>query len=950
MIEGVIPQVPVATYRLQFSAAFTFADATEVVPYLARLGISHVYASPFLKARPASAHGYDIVDHNELNPELGARAAFDRFCAVLRSHGMGLILDFVPNHVGIGPGDNPWWQDVLEWGQASPYSGYFDIDWTPPRSALAGKLLLPILGQPYGSALVGGEIALEFDASAGSLAFRCHDHRLPLAPEQYRTVLEPALPMLEASDCGAVAASLARLRQPPACETSRSSLRQAAVALKAALVRLADDPARLRRIEDAVARWRGRAGDVASFSPLHGLLEQQHYRLAHWRTAADEINYRRFFDIDDLAAIRMEEEAVFTTTHRLVGQLFAEGRLQGLRIDHVDGLADPGDYCRRLDAFLSARMPKSADGSTAKPIILVEKILAHHERLSRDWPVTGSTGYDFMAEVNGLFVDPAGVERLQQGWRRYQDDQASLADEIHACKRLIIDNVLASELAMLTNLLMQVSEADWFTRDLTRQRLRLAIAELAAAFPVYRTYVAEGRVAEADLRDLAWASEQAKRRWIGPDVEVLDFVRSVLSLEIERSRPALFHAARASVLRFITRFQQYTSAVTAKAIEDTLFYRHLPLASLNEVGADLRRPTTSIEAFHHAGGERARYWPEALLASETHDTKRSEDVRARLNVLSEFPREWERRVMRWRLLNRTRRTIVDDCIAPSPRDEYLLYQTIVGSWPLEITGMNTARRQLPAYLDRVRAYAVKAAREAKLVTSWAAPNERYEAALAGFVDGIFANPARNPFLSSVLRFAGRMAHLGSWNGLAQVMLKATMPGVPDFYCGSELWDLHLVDPDNRGPIDFARRRQLLEEMEKVDFEQARGQWRDGRLKLRVIRAILQLRGEWPALFGEGAYEPLKIEGANAACAIAFRRRWRDTEILVCVARLVAQKLAGDLGAYWRADALFHDTVLREIRDGAYREILSGRVAETRDGGLPLDRVLAALPVAILRPL
>ncbi len=937
------PDIPVATYRLQLSRDFTFDAAAALVPYLAELGISHLYASPFLKSRAGSTHGYDIVDHNQIDPELGGQGSFDALCARLRQHGMGLILDFVPNHMGIGRDDNPWWLDILEWGAASPYSGYFDIDWNPPRPALAGKVLVPVLGQPYGVALTAGEIELRFDAASGTLSFWHYEHRFPLAPADYEEVLAGALPDLESGEQERLAGSLRHLREADGIEATHA----AADTVKQCLRELARREAAAARLAAAVAAWRGEAGNPESFARLHELLQRQAYRPAYWRVAADEINYRRFFDVSDLAGLRMEDKAVFAATHKRVGELIAAGQIHGLRIDHVDGLADPEGYCRDLAAFAAAHAGRPEGGEAPSPYILVEKILAHHEQLRPAWPVAGTTGYDYLALANGLFIDTAGVARLERIWRGFTGVSTPLADETYRCKRQVIDSILTSELAVLTNLLVQITEADWFSRDFTRQRLRAALSEIAAAFPVYRTYVTERGVDEADVRDIVWAIQQAKKRWTGTDVEVLDFIRSVLTLEIASTRPAHYRDRKGGILRFIARFQQYTSAVTAKAVEDTLFYRHIPLLSLNEVGADPRHLGTSLEAFHREGPLRARHLSRATLASETHDTKRAEDVRARLNVLSELPEDWGRRIARWHMLNRFSFTETEDGPAPAANDEYLIYQTIVGSWPMEIANLAAADRHLAGYVERLKGYVIKAMREAKATTSWTSPNERYEAAVAGFIERILSLAAHNPFLESVIRFSGRIAALGVLNGLGQLVLKATMPGVPDFYQGSELWDLSLVDPDNRRAVDFERRRLGLLHVRTGTVAAMKGRWRDGLLKLDVTAALLRLRNQLPDLFRDGAYQRLAVEGATPDSVVTFSRRLGDAEVVVVVGRFFARRLATDRGVLWPNGDIFGDHVLRGAASAQFVDILSGAMLSAPEAGLPLDQVLRSLPVAVL---
>ncbi|MGH6968804.1 MAG: malto-oligosyltrehalose synthase [Stellaceae bacterium] len=541
--------IPTATYRLQLSRDFTFDAAATLAPYLASLGISHVYASPFLKARAGSTHGYDIVDYHRLNPEIGDDDSFARFRAALATHGLGLILDFVPNHMGVGKADNAWWLDVLEWGQDARHARYFDIDWHPAKRELEGKLLLPILGRAYGDALTAGEIVLRFDRAEGAFDFWYFDHRLPLRPRDYPAVLAPLL-----AEHAPLAAAVHTIEEAAHTTVRPHSLYAAAAAAKQALAAAAAEPATLKVIGAAADRYIGTPGDAASFGALHALLERQNYRLAHWRAAADEINYRRFFDITDLAGIRMDRVTVFRDAHAFLGRLVAEGALHGLRIDHVDGMADPQRYCRRLNAFAAALAPRDAAGRRLRPYIVVEKILGSGERLPTEWPISGTTGYDYLALANALFVEPGGYTRLVLHWRHFTANETSLESEIDRCRRLVIDRSLASELTYLVDWLQAIAEASWFTRDFTRKGLRDALTELVAAFPVYRTYVTERGIGDADRRIIERALRQARRRWSGADTAALDFVALLLTLDIAHERPAHFAACRDAILRFVTRF------------------------------------------------------------------------------------------------------------------------------------------------------------------------------------------------------------------------------------------------------------------------------------------------------------------------------------------------------------------------------------------------------------
>ncbi len=962
------PSPPIATYRLQFNSDFTFRDAEGLVPYLHRLGVSHVYASSFLKARPGSTHGYDIIDHNALNPELGTPEEFDRFCAALQGHGMGLLLDFVPNHMGIGRADNEWWLDVLEWGQSSIYAEFFDIDWMPLQRKLQGKVLVPFLGDHYGTVLESGELALRFDSATGSFSAWYHEHRFPVRPRDYAIVLRRYLASPASSEdtndalrarIERLAAEFDRLRRPS--PRQRAAVRERANQLKRELAALcAGDPAAAGLVDGATERMNGIAGDPRSFRQLHALLERQWYRLAFWRVAADEINYRRFFNINELAGIRIENATLFELTHRLVGRLIAEGKLHGLRLDHVDGLFDPETYCRRLQAFAARARAGTTTGAAMQPFyIVVEKILAHHENLRESWPISGTTGYEFTSLVNGLFVDPAGRRGLERAYRQSIGRVAPFEETLAAAKSQVIDDMLASELNVLANELDRISECHWSTRDYTNERLRAALKAIVAQFPVYRTYVTDKGPSAEDRRDIDWAVSQARRHWRGPDPEILDFVHAALTAELAR-RGGPYR--RVDVLRFAAKFQQYSGPVMAKSLEDTSFYRHFLLLSVNEVGGDPRQFSVSPAAFHHANRQRARQWPGSMLTTATHDTKRGEDARLRLDVLSEMPAAWEQRVRRWRHLNRFQRRDLDGQSAPSRNDEYMIYQTLVGAWPTAMDGTSPdPSRPLDDLAERVKAYVVKAAREAKVVTSWDSPNAAYESACTAFVQRLLDGTQPNPFLADFAAFQAEIADFGMFNGLSQVVLKLTAPGIPDIYQGTEHWDLSLVDPDNRRPVDFARRREdlagleglaALPPAERVPVLHAlRADWRDGRIKLYLIHRLLRLRQELPDLFHEGGYEPLQTAGAQSGRVVAFMRGQGEQRLLVVAGRLFAG-LAVSAQDY-EGGAAWGDTTVtcpREIA-GPWQDAVTGSVVEIPDGegelGLQLSGLLATLPVAVL---
>jgi len=918
--------IPRATYRLHLHRGFTFADATALVPYLAALGVSHVYCSPCLRARPGSSHGYDIVDHGTLNPEIGNRDDLDRFVAALRAHGMGQIMDVVPNHMGVMGADNAWWMDVLQHGPASACAGYFDIDWYPVGSDLAGRLLVPVLGDHYGAALVRGELVLAYEPDTGCFVVGYFGHRFPIDPREVPRILARVLRSLGAGELPAEAtvelesllAALSHLPERSAAEAEAVAERARDTrVLQARLCRLVrEHPALAQAVDRAVRVLNGEPGRAGSFDALHELLEAQAYRLAHWRVAGDEINYRRFFDVNDLAALRMEEESVFAATHALTLELVAQGAVDGLRIDHPDGLYDPARYFQRLqercarpgDAPAAGRKP----GVPERPLwVVVEKILAGHEHLPQSWAVHGTTGYRFAAVVNGLFVDRRARSRLDRCWRAFAGDEAIAFEEAaYAGRRTVMRGALAGELSVLAGRLLRLARADRRTRDHTLNSLREAVAEVVACFPVYRTYVGE-RASAQDRRFIDWAVARAKRRSRLADPSVFEFVRSVLLAQPPaEAPPERAQAYRAAALRM----QQFTAPVMAKGVEDTALYVCNRLLSLNDVGSDPESFGMGVAAFHAASADRAKKWPHTMLATSTHDSKRSEDVRARLHVLSEMPAAWRLAVRRWSRINRSRKRKSDAGEAPSRNDEYFLYQTLVGTFPSgEIDGA-----VLAAYRERIERYAIKAAREAKRHTSWVNPDAGYEAALTGFLQALLGRLDGNLFLDDLRSQIGVYAWLGALNGIAAALVKIASPGVPDIYQGCELVDLSLVDPDNRRPVDYALRARRLAELQTLASGPAealasgvRGLFDvpdDGLLKLWVLWRALGLRRERPDVFTHGNYRAVAVEGARADHVVAFERRHGDAGAVMVTGRLFAG-LGAPAGTLPTGEAAWGDTVL-----------------------------------------
>jgi len=939
-------QIPRATYRVQLNAGFTFADARALVPYLAALGVSHLYCSPYFRARAGSTHGYDVVDHNAFNPEIGSAADFERLVGALRAHGMGHIVDLVPNHVGILGGENARWMDVLENGEASVYAGFFDIDWAPANPDRAHKVLVPVLADPYGTVLERGELELRFEPASGSFAVFYHEHRLPLDPRSYPRILDRVSALVGNTELENIRRLFAALpdrhtaspEQVAERHRDKEQHKQRLAQLAAAT------PAVAAALGAAVRSFTGTAAAPASFDALHELLELQAFHLTYWRVAADDINYRRFFDVNDLAALRVESEPVFEFTHRLVLELVAAGKIDGLRIDHADGLYDPASYFRRLQARVGAVTANLAP----RPVYLVvEKITASFEHLPPDWPVHGETGYHFANVVNRMLVDSATRTRMDRAYHGVLGEPLSWPDVAYECQRLVLRRSLASELNVAANQLARIARGDRSTRDFTFNSLRDALAEVIASFPVYRTYVAAS-VAETDRRYVEWAITAARRRRAATEDSVFDFVRAALLLELPA--PTEVHLRR--LRAFAMKFQQITAPITAKGIEDTALYRFNRLLSLNEVGGEPGSYGAGVRAFHADAEYRARHWPHEMLATSTHDTKRSEDVRARINVLSEMTTPWRDAVRRWSRINRTRKREVLGAAAPSRNDEYHFYQTLFGSWPLGAPSL----QELGSYRERLEAYMIKAVREAKEHTSWTDADPAYEEALLQFIRSALEPRDGNLFLTDFLEFERAAVRFGLLNSLSQTLCKLTAPGVPDIYQGNEIWDFSLVDPDNRRPVDYPQRRAMLEQLQRGtrNVRELVEHMEDGRCKLLLTWKVLQLRRTQPLLFRHGAYRRLRVRGEHAANICAFSRRLGPRRVVIIAPRLYRRLLAERGGLPLGAE-VWGDTLIELPREPrgrtAFRSVLDGRElppqAQGDSVGFLAGEVLAQFPVAVL---
>lgn len=959
--EGLRSWIPRATYRLQLNSDFPLSQATRLIPYLDDLGVSHCYLSPLLKARPGSPHGYDITDHSSLNPEIASAEDFDRFASALRQRGMGQIMDVVPNHMGIMGTDNGWWLDVLENGPASRYSGYFDIDWYPLAEDLPGRVLLPVLGKHYGAALENAELRLVFDAEEGAFSVFYYTHRFPVDPREYPRILGHGLDRLQARlgkdhpvllEFQSLVTSFCHLpgRDDVKTESVAERARDKEVH-KRHLASLCVGSADIAQyLDEMVAEFNGEP-EGSNFDLLHALLQAQAYRLAFWRVAADEINYRRFFDINDLAALRMENPEVFETTHRLVRELLARGYVNGLRIDHPDGLFAPEAYFKRLQAMAASLRPPGENGSSepdVRPLYLVvEKILASHEYLPESWPVHGTTGYDFAASATGLFVDAAAEERVTRNYLSFARIRSGYGELVRANKHLIMSTSLAGELQVLATQLTRIAKGDRHTGDYSFNGLRSALAEIIASFPVYRTYVSDSGASAEDVRYVDWAVGVAKKHSQAADGSIFDFVREVL---LNRHDQGKSDEYRRAVCAFAMKFQQYCSPVMAKAVEDTSFYQYSRLASLNEVGSDPQRFGISLAAFHRENQERARRWPHALLATSTHDSKRSEDVRARISVLSEMPDVWHKKVMYWSRLNRSKCRKLEFGRAPSANDEYLLYQTLLGVWPIEMRG----KPAMAKLCERVEAYMLKVVREAKMHSSWIRPNAEYEESMRNFVRALLTPEPGNLFLRDFEQFQEHICRAGMFGSLSQLLLKLTSPGVPDIYQGNELWDFSLVDPDNRRPVDYAARIEALGAIRRLHAEQGAERCahtllsapHDGRIKLYFIWKMLASRREHEALFRAGDYLPLKVLGDRADHVCAFVRSFEDEAIMVVIPRLL-HTLMGEKDRLPVGRSVWGDTRIAlppEACRGEWTELLTDTAIDGGQDELSLAKLLGTFPL------
>lgn len=961
-----LPAFPLSTYRLQFNSQFTFKNANDLVEYWHGLGISHCYSSPVMKAKSGSLHGYDITDPGEFNSEIGTREDFEAFVKDLRKYNMGLILDIVPNHMYIFDSSNKWWYDVLENGLSSPYAQYFDIDWTPPRGELANKVLLPLLDQQYGDALENQTLKIIYEE--GIFSVKILDASLPTDPKSWSLILDPLVKKVEEIlfpddenllEMKSIMTALTHLPSIMEHEKVVERYREKEI-IKRRLGNLFDKNIFLKeQLFNFLIFFNGTKGDSRSFDNLEIFLSAQPYRLCFWRVANDEINYRRFFDISAYAGIRTEEVEVFEAVHRLLFELIQQKLIDGIRVDHVDGLWDPEQYL--IDLQVNAIL-QSGNVFTEKDVkdknslfyVVAEKILTGNERLRQEWLLQGTVGYDFLNLVNGLYVEQSNKKAIIDIYQRFTSVHANISELIYACKKTILIVSMSSELYILTRMLDRISQQHRSSRDFTLESLRGALRDVIACFPVYRSYVRSfsGNIYEEDKQYLIAAITRAKRLNPAISHSIYDFIQNVLLLEYPLG---LSEEQKKMRQDFIMHFQQLTGPVMAKGLEDTAFYRYFPLASLNEVGSSPHSFGTDLDIFHRKNRERSEMWPHTLLSTSTHDTKRSEDVRARINVLSEIPEEWEQSIERWSKLNEPHKACEGEEFIPDKNDEYLFYQTLVGSWPLYPMDISSHFQ----YIERMQGYMEKAIREAKVHSSWINPNKDYDKSMQEFIKNVLSlNGEEKTFLSDFKIFVSKIMKSGMFNSLSQILLKFASPGIPDIYQGNEIWDFSLVDPDNRRRIDFSSRINLLQEIcEKTQelsssfLEKLMHSPEDGRIKLFLTMQMLEIRKRAPNVFSKGNYLPIEVEGERSKHLIGFVRTFEKKTVIVIATRYFASlsqdnKFIVD-PQIWNKT---HVLLPKELRNNSYRNIFSGKILQKENlenSKINLVEVFHPLPLVLL---
>ncbi len=983
-----MPRIPVSTYRLQFNYRFTFSDAAKIIGYLHELGISDIYASPYFKARKGSLHGYDIVDPTMLNPEVGTEDDYNTLIGELKKYDMGQVLDIVPNHMSIGS-ENPWWMDVLENGLSSPRAKYFDIDWAPEEEKLRNRLLLPILGDQYGTVLENQELRLSFEEGAFFIYY--NSHKLPIQPNSYVLILQHRIENLgktppdeapHLTELLSIITSIKHLPQHNETDGERiAERRREKEIIKKRLSKLYGDSYGIKDHLDANVRlFNGSRGDPKSFDLLDGLLNEQIWRLSHWRVALEEINYRRFFDINDMAALKMENYEVFDETHKLIFKLVSEGKVTGLRVDHADGLYNPLAYLMILqqacfthlrppsaksqDIELSVPGPPMIEPNKAKQdedtpqykpfYIVVEKVLTRNEKMPQEWPIFGTTGYGFLNSLNSIFIATKNAVSFDRLYSQFIRDKINFFQVAYEKKKLVMQVAMSGEIHTLGNYISRTTERDRHSRDYTAVSLTKALTEIAAFFPVYRTYINTSNATDRDRQYIEQAVAKAKRKNPAVSASIYDFLKAVLLLKFPDD---FSEDDKKDWLDFAMRFQQLTAPVMAKGLEDTAFFIYNRLVSLNDVGGSPDRFGAALEAFHGQNLERIKTWPHTLIATSTHDTKHDEDVRARINVLSEMPHEWKKCLIRWSGLNKNIKKIIDGQAVPDRNEEYLIYQNIIGAWPLNpMTGAG-----YEIFRDRIKTYILKAIREAKINSSWISPNEAHEEAVMAFLDAILSGNEKNRFLREFAAFHKIVSHYGMFNSLSQTLLKITAPGIPDFYQGTEIMEFSLVDPDNRRPVNYQVRIDMLGQLKKRESEigplalagELISENMDGRTKLFLTHKALRYRHNNHLLFMQGAYIPVESRGPRKDHVCSFARSNANKGVLVIAPRFVSGLIHG-INEAPLGEKIWGETCIiipHEISADGFRDVFSGeKVIASRKYGervLYIREVLKHFPFAML---
>ncbi|MCX7594944.1 MAG: malto-oligosyltrehalose synthase [Fischerella sp.] len=926
-------QIPIATYRIQFTPSFGFAQARAIAPYLAELGISNLYASPILTPRKGSTHGYDTVNPNEINPELGGKERFLELIEELKQLNIGWVQDIVPNHMAFDS-QNHMLADVLENGSDSQYRDYFDIDWYHHYPENQGKVLAPFLGKFCGDCLESGELQLQYEENG--LTINYYSLKFPIRIESYSQVFTYDLGRLrdklgrDHPHFMKLLSVLYMLKYIPSGEEGRERYDQIII-IKRMLWELWNESSDVREfIEENIRIFNGEPGNPESFNHLENLLSEQFFRLAYWKVGNEELNYRRFFTVNDLISIKVEDEKVFNTTHACILKLVQEQIVSGLRIDHIDGLYDPAQYLNRL----REQAPEA--------YLVVEKILEPQEELPINWPIQGTTGYDFLNQVNGIFCQQSTVQEFDAIYHGFLGRKVSCEELIDQNKRLIISKHLAGDIDNLAHQLKKISGRYRYASDFTMYGLKAALVEILALFPVYRTYISSAGASKADREYIQQVMTQAKQN-IPNFLNELSFIEKFLILDIDEH---LSQEDQQQWLHFLMRLQQFTGPLMAKGVEDTVLYVYNRLISLNEVGSHPTHFGISLDDFHSFNQQRFSQWPHAMNATSTHDTKRGEDMRARINVLSEIPQEWENNLKQWREINAPHKEAVSGQDVPTPNDEYFFYQSLIGAFPFQ-------DEEYPDFVERIQQYIIKAIREAKVHTAWIKPDTAYENAFTNFAERVLKDRDNNPFLQAFRPFQRKIQHYGILNSLSQTLLKVTAPGLPDFYQGTELWDLSMVDPDNRRPVDFEIRKNYLQHIKAKAAENISNLIaellktpEDGRVKLFLTYQLLQARRQNLDVFQRGAYVKLTVAGSLKSHIITFARELGEKKIIAIAPRFLTSLVKE--GEYPLGEQVWQETriVPPTGSSGVWQDAITGQQVQGEDT-LWVREILQKFPVALL---